>query len=536
MVGLAIVALAVAVLPGTVVGAFEVAVSIGAAHATTRVASLTSVTMDVCVAKQRFPFDDQDLLALTKHLGGGDAILRIGGSGQNSFYYKMNSTKLQPFSAKTGGACAAHPGSCRGVAPDCTMPAPYWHSMVRFAATSGHKFMFGLVPEVGQATELISHSAAHQLPIFAFTFGNEMARSSVAAGYPPLRELLDSLFVRGKAPLLVGPDLYAQHSFQYTLDEALADEDKDIIAHLAGMSNFVEKAGSTLDAFSWHTYDYETPMLGLTDHQDLKMNPLVARLWSTRHLDLALRLQGNVTEIARRAAPGVPVWISESNSVCHQGVNGVTNAFLNSVWLVNRLGIMANANVSVMARQSLVGYNYSLLGNWPTEPIRPNPDYFTTVLFKRLFGDVVLATTATPSAPGPPATNITEGGDRARAFAFCASESLRVPQMHRKKSGAVSVAMVNFDPQEPATFTFDLQLGSHQDYVLAPGRNPLVASAPWSSREILLNGKLLEMNAPTWDLPAAVTGPGQTNSDGVVLPPLHVGFAVFPAARAPDCM
>ena len=34
---------------------------------------------------------------------------------------------------------------------------------------------------------------------------------------------------------------------------------------------------------------------------------------------------------------------------------------------------MANANVSVMARQSLVGYNYSLLGNWPVEPIAPNP-------------------------------------------------------------------------------------------------------------------------------------------------------------------
>jgi heparanase 1 len=372
--------------------------------------------------------------------------------------------------------------------------------------------------------------------VFAFTFGNEMARASVAAGYPALRKLLDSLYAGRKAPMLAGPDLYAQHSFQYTLDEALDDEDKDIIAHLAGMSNFVEKAGSTLDAFSWHTYDYETPMLGLTDHQDLKMNPLVSRLWSTRHLDLALRLQGNVTEIARRAAPGVPVWISESNSVCHQGVNGVTNAFLNSIWLVNRLGIMANANVSVMARQSLVGYNYSLLGNWPTEPIQPNPDYFTTVLFKRLFGDVVLATTATPSSTGPPATNVTEGGDRARAFAFCASESMGVPLMRGKNGGAVSVAMVNFDPKERATFKFDQQLGSHQDYVLAPGGKPLVASAPWSSRQMLLNGKLLEMNAPTWELPAAITGQGETNSGGVVLPPLHVGFAVFPAAGAPDCM
>ena len=75
------------------------------------------------------------------------------------------------------------------------------------------------------------------------------------------------------------------------------------------------------------------------------MNPLVPRLWSTRHLDFALRLQGNVSDIARRGAPDAEVWISESNSICHQGVNGVTNAYLNSLWLVNRLGIMANAGV-----------------------------------------------------------------------------------------------------------------------------------------------------------------------------------------------
>jgi hypothetical protein len=270
-------------------------------------------------------------------------------------------------------------------------------------------------------------------------------------------------------------------------------------------------------------------------HKDLKMNPLVSRLWSTKHLDFALRLQGNVSAIARRSAPDAEVWISESNSVCHQGVNGVTNAYLNSIWVVNRLGIMANANVSVMARQSLVGYNYSLLGNWPVEPIAPNPDYFTTVLFRRLFGDVVLSATATPSAAGPHATNITEGGDRARAFAFCGGESLRAADGASLSAGAVSVAMINFDPQEPATFTFDRQLGVHRDYVLAPGPDPLVASAPWSSRKMLLNGELLKMSAPSWELPAAMTGEGKRNAGGVILPPLHVAFAVFPAAGAPDC-
>ena len=200
---------------------------------------------------------------------------------------------------------------------------------------------------------------------------------------------------------------------------------------------------------------------------------------------------------------------------------------------------MANANVTVMARQSLVGYNYSLLGNWPLEPIRPNPDYFTTVLFQRLFGDIVLDTSAVPSVPGPPATNVTEGGDRARAFAFCA----KLPPKSRAgagasagaSAGAISVAMINFDPAETARFTFDRALGPHRDYVLAPGGNPLVASAPWSSRDMLLNGEKLELSGPNWELPPALTGKGRANNGSVVLPPLHVAFAVFPSAGARDC-
>ena len=31
----------------------------------------------------------------------------------------------------------------------------------------------------------------------------------------------------------------------------------------------------------------------------------------------------------------------------------------------------------------------------PQQPIRPNPDYYTTLLFRRLFGNTVLATTTT---------------------------------------------------------------------------------------------------------------------------------------------
>ena len=161
-------------------------------------------------------------------------------------------------------------------------------------------------------------------------------------------------------------------------------------------------------------------------------------------------------------------------------------------------------------------------------------DLLTSPHSQRLFGDTVLATNATLDTAGPPPTNVTEGGDRARVFSFCSSESVK--SMYGASAGAVSVALVNFDPQEPATFHFDKQLGTHQDYLFSPGSDPVVASMEWSSREMMLNGELLEMRGPDWTLPEAITGSGKQNDGGVVLPPLHVGFVIFPAAAMSDCM
>ena len=114
------------------------------------------------------------------------------GSDQNSFYYDMNSTKNAPFSAKSGGPCCKSPGSCRGCASDCTMPAPYWKKISDFAKASGHNLMFGLVPQVAQAAALITHSASEGLPVLAYTFGNEIDSDAVTEGYPILRQLFSN--------------------------------------------------------------------------------------------------------------------------------------------------------------------------------------------------------------------------------------------------------------------------------------------------------------------------------------------------------
>ena len=128
------------------------------------------------------------------------------------------------------------------------------------------------------------------------------------------------------------------------------------------MSNFTASVGSTLDVVSFHTYDYETRDLGLKDHHSVKVRlkpfarspspdslarplqipftphcrtqplqntPDIDRFWNTTYLDFAARLLGNVTAIASQSAPAAQVWLTETDSICHQGVNGLTNAYLN---------------------------------------------------------------------------------------------------------------------------------------------------------------------------------------------------------------
>jgi hypothetical protein len=48
------------------------------------------------------------------------------------------------------------------------------------------------------------------------------------------------------------------------------------------------------------------------------VTPETARLWSTEYLDFAVRLAANVSAIAAVNAPNADVWLTESDSVCHQ--------------------------------------------------------------------------------------------------------------------------------------------------------------------------------------------------------------------------
>jgi len=76
-------------------------------------------------------------------------------------------------------------------------------------------------------------------------------------------------------------------------------------------------------------------ILGL---QDLASKNL-SHMWSRASLDL---IETSVHQakgvLANTSYPNLPIWITETNSVCEGGVDGLTNTYANVLWLLNQLG------------------------------------------------------------------------------------------------------------------------------------------------------------------------------------------------------
>lgn len=167
----------------------------------------------------------------------------------------------------------------------------------------------------------------------------------------------------------------------------------------------------------------------------------LTKWWDGDYLAVYERL----ADAAGAAAGGRPLWLTETDSVNHHGIPGLTDAFGNSLWLARRLGAAAARGDAMVSRQrrsarqlwmrisltrrpsrksvllaararvkasatrarvgsavertataehrSLVGFDYALLGA-NASALAPAPDYFLTLLFRKLVGGVALSTTS----------------------------------------------------------------------------------------------------------------------------------------------
>ncbi len=187
---------------------------------------------------------------------------------------------------------------------------------------------------------------------------------------------------------------------------------------LAGPANafwpYLGEPGSTLfgssfefleqhkpDIFTWHYYPSQSkrcPIRTLTNTVSALLDP---GLYTETHRQAAW-----VQEQINTLSPQSKLWLGESGPAQCGGQPQISDRFVNSLWWLSHLGIMAQYGNEVVIRQSLIGSDYGLLQH---DDFSPNPDFYASVLWKKLMGEKVL--------------KVSSNDQRLMAFAHCEKRS-----------------------------------------------------------------------------------------------------------------
>lgn len=246
------------------------------------------------------------------------------------------------------------------------------------------------------------------------------------------------------------------------------------------LPDFLRAGAGGADVITWHYYP-----------QQSERCPLRTRLAGPRTLlepkalDDVAQWADEVEALRDRHAPGAEVWLGETGHAQCGGQPGVSGTWVSALWWADLLGQMARRGTPVVVRQSLVGGDYGLLD---ADTLEPRPDYWVSVLWKRLVGAQAL--------------NVRSSDPRVRAYAACGV-----------------VVLINLDDTQGRTV--DLQ-----------GLQYRLESDALTSTRTLLNGRALEA-APDGTLPPLEP----ETVDAVTLAPAGITFVVLPKGPAccPSC-
>ena len=244
-------------------------------------------------------------------------------------------------------------------------------------------------------------------------------------------------------------------------------------------------SGSGIDAFSYHHYgavsqrcspDQATPEAALSEAWLASTGQTLAYYQSLRD----------------EFAPDKPMWLTETaEAAC--GGNPWASTFLDTFRYLDQLGRLAKAGVQVVAHNTLAASDYGLLDE---QTLRPRPNYWAALLWRRLMGTIVL-----------------DAGvhDGMHLYAHC----------RRGVRGAVTLLAINTDRTTTAILRLPV---SSERYALSADH--------LQSAGVKLNGTALELG-PNDDLPqlAAVTPP----PGSVEIGPATIAFLTVGEAKNPAC-
>ena len=410
------------------------------------------------------------------------AYLRIGGSESDKAHYDL------------GAGQGRQPTVPHGY--ESAMTAAQWDAIQAFVARHDLGLVFTL--NAGPAArdrqgrwqgenvaQLLAYTAERRYRVDAWELGNEV--NVFFAVHGPKAQITPGQYAR---------DLRAARALvdRYTPGVKLAGQGSaywpvlgEPLGALYGfLPGYLKEAGDLVDLVAWHYYPQQSRRGPLGSR---RAHP--ARLLDPANLDEAGHWAAKINGWRDAYAPGRPVWLGETGNAQYGGEPGLSDVFLGGLWWLDQLGLMARLGQEVVVRQSLTGMNYGLLDE---ETLEPRPDYWHSLLWKRLMGPQVLATMARG-----------ENADRLRAYAHAGTEP-----------GAVTVLAINLDPAREALLVFPELEGRGRELYAVTAPDPL-------GQTVLLSGEVLALSG------GALPPLRGVRREEVRLEPLSYAFVSFEA-------
>ncbi|XP_030625019.1 heparanase [Chanos chanos] len=268
------------------------------------------------------------------------------------------------------------------------------------------------------------------------------------------------------------------------------------------LTGFLETGAEAIDACTWHHYYVNGRETSLEDFLD----PAV--------LDTLASKTKEVFETINTVSPGKKVWLGETSSAYGGGALGLSDSFVAGFMWLDKLGLAAKLGLDVIMRQVLIGAGtYHLVD----DNLDPLPDYWLSLLYKRLVGPEVLKVEALSNSKQP---------KRLRVYLHCTNK-----KSTRFRKGAITLFALNLS-KNPALIILPSHISNStvEAFVLESAES---GEEGLYSKSVKLNGEVLKMvdDRTLPPLKGSELSPGEQ----LKVPGLSFAFYVLKDAQAAAC-